>query len=619
MLTPELCRIGASDSYFVRFIIPRRSRLYSYFDRAINCQTNDNVINVINPKIDSILPIVSSVESLIKQVENLSSQLATKDNQLPNDFGNSDRTEYTRQLKRTAEAAIVTASTVIESQSTVVDAEDRQYQSSSSSGKTKRKIEEWITHLTVDHEELGPESDSISELMPDDSISCVGLNSNRRSQQINGMGMPGLSPRTRKSADIPTSMDTRGKVSAKNISEESFTPLHLDEGSSISSQEDLKPGVASGKTVTEYRVDLNMDAFYDEVSAKKLLAALGISLDANEWKVNNAFLEVAKMSPRQGVRSSSNMKIILLYLLEMGADVNATDAEACTALHHVSWSGNTAVLDLLVEQNANVNMRNNNGLTALHLAAQSGHTSVVDLLLEHGVDVDPKVEKHQSPEFDEISFDQTPLHLATRKGHVGVVKALLKAGASLDARDDGKYTPLQLAAWRGHVEVAEVLLKAGAFLDADNNTGVTPLHYAAAYGRVEVAEALLKAGASVDPKNKYGNTPLMGAACRGHRTIIELLLAAGADIRARNNGRGTVLHYVLSYTHTKDCEKESCGFCSASETRKDIVKLLCENGADPSATGDDGNSALSLIRNDEDYTKREREVLIKVLKSFGAQ
>ena len=594
-----------------------------------------------------MLPLVSRVESLIKQVENLSSQLATKDNQLPNDFGNSDRTEYTRQLKRTAEAAIVTASTVIESQSTVVGAKYRQYQSSSSSGKTKHKIEEWITHLTVDHEELGPESDSISELMPDDSISCIGLNSNRRSQQINGTGMPGPSPRTRKSADILTSMDTRKNVSAKNISEERFTPLHLDEGSSISSQEDLKPGIASRKTVTEYRVDLNIDAFYDDAPAKKLLAALGISLDANEWNANDAFLELGKMSPGQGVRSSSNIKRILLYLLEMGADVNATDAEACTALHHVSWSGNTAVLDLLVEQNANVNMRNKDGLNALHLAAPWGHTSVVDLLLEHGVDVDPKIEKRHSPEFDEIPFDQTPLHLAAWNGHVGVVKALLKAGASVDARDDRKCTPLQLAAWRGRVEVAEVLLKAGASIDAGDYKGFTslhraapsgyaevaeallkagasvnprttwgdtPLHYAAAYGRVEVAEALLKAGASIDPKNDYGNTPLMCAACRGHRTIIELLLAAGADIRARNNVRDTVLHRVLFYKHTKNCEEVSCGFCSASEIKKDILKLLCENGADPSATSDDGHSALSWIRSDKDYPKSERQAIIKVLK-----
>lgn len=321
------------------FVTLRDSELCSVVIRAISCLTNEHVINVINPKIDSILPLVSRVESLIKQVDNLSSQLTARHDRLPNDSQNLDMTEYTQQMKRTAEAVIVTASTVIESQSTVVGGRDRQNSSYSnprelSEELRKRKIEDWISHLTINHEELGPESDGISELMPDDSVSSIGLNTkqtNTRSQQINIVGVPGSSSGTSKSEGTPTNMNTRREDWIKNIAEERFTHLQSFEGPSISSEEHLNSDTTSEKILTEYRADLNVEKLYNEKS-EKLLAALGISFEAKKWKVNDALLELAKMEAGQGVRSSSNIVGTVLYLLRKGADVNAIDAEENTAV-----------------------------------------------------------------------------------------------------------------------------------------------------------------------------------------------------------------------------------------------------------------------------------------------
>ena len=107
--------------------------------------------------------------------------MTAKFEKLPKDFRNSDMTEYSQQLKRTAEAVIVTASTIIESKSTIVGGKDRQQPPSSNSGEPsedlrKRKIEEWISHLTVSHGEREQEYDAVSELTPDDSVSSIGLN-----------------------------------------------------------------------------------------------------------------------------------------------------------------------------------------------------------------------------------------------------------------------------------------------------------------------------------------------------------------------------------------------------------------------------------------------------------
>ncbi|KAF6219747.1 hypothetical protein HO133_003572 [Letharia lupina] len=745
--------------------------------RAINCRTNDNIFNVINPKIDTILPLVSKVEGLIKQVENLSSQWTTKDDKLPMDFRNPHIAGHTQQLKRTAEAVIASASTVIESQSTIVSGKDRQHPSSASSGELSEElrkcdIEEWITRLTVNYEEPRSESDSASELMPDDSVSSIGLNRRRRSQQINEAGMPGSTSETGKGPGPPKRMDNRRKTPTKDIFEEKLAHRKPNEKiKSVSIEEDLDLDIAFEQIPTGHRADPNVGTSYNKKSAKELVAALMMRFEAKKWNSNDALLELAKTAAGQGVGSRSDTEGALLYLLGKGANVNAIDANAKTALHHLSNGENTALIDLLVERNADINVKNEQGLTALHLAAVKGNTPVVEILLKSGVDIEQKSENALSlaaswgraPTVDcllkaganihareggnntslslaalnghtevasmlvnagssvdaknefcstplsEAAFwgrtevvevllragalvnvkddkGNTPLHHAARSGYTGVVEVLLKAGASVNVKDNegdtplhdviywGRFevvevllkagasvnvkdnegdTPLHHTVYRGYTGVVEVLLKAGAWVNMKDNKGITPLHDAVYWGHTGVVEVLLKAGASVNVKDDkgitplhdavywghtgvvevllkaganlearedLGQTPLVLAAYWGHRTSIELLLAAGADKRARTNYGETVLHRSLCYAHPQDCNKEWCAICAESVTRKDIAKLLCERGADPSAKRNDGKSVLSWLREHHHvYPKSEQQVLIRVLKEYGAK
>ena len=549
----------------------------SVVDRAINCLTNDNLINVINPKIDGILPLVPRVESLIKQVENLSSQLTAKFAGLPEDFQKSKMTENTQQLKRTAEAVIITAGTVIESQTTIVDGKDRQRPSSSGSGQLpeelqERLVEKWISHLTVNHGEMEPDSDIISELMPDDSVSCIALKKNKRSQPIDEAEMPGSSPDTTKNVDSPTNMSTGRDKLMRNVFEEGSAHLSpFDETSS--SSKDLNFDTVSIKTRTAYRADHNVDTSYNKESAKELLAVLGTDPEAKEWKVNDALFDLVKMKAGKGVRSSSNMAGTLLYLLEKGGDVNAKNAESITPLHWASEEGNAAVVELLVERDADTNMRDKIGWTALHIAAYEGHTSVVEVLLNGGAAIEYETKRSWN----------TALTLAASYGRALTVEYLLKAGALVNPSDKNACTPLLCASARGHVGVVETLLKAGAL---------------------------------VDFKPKDGETPLIKAAKRGHKTTIELLLAAGADIKTRSITGSTAIH-VCILKHRKDCD--DCAICAGSESRENIVKLLCQKGADPSVMDDYGNFPLSMIRKEGVCSREERKALTRVLKKFGAR
>ena len=525
----------------------------------------------------------------MKQVGDLVSHV--KHDKIPKDFQNPHKAEYTKQLRRTAKATIVSAGTVIESQSTIVGRTDQQYPASFNSNALsvelrKHKIEEWISHTTTNREELGSEPDNVSELMPYDSVSCTGLDTNKQSEQMDGLGTRDPPLWTNEPADSRTNMTADKGYPVENTFDE--RRAHLD------------PIVA-----------------------------------------NDALLELAKRDVEQGLKRSSNIKETMLYLLGMGADVNVKDAKSKTPLHHSCFRGNTVVVELLLEHNANCNITDEEASTPLHVAAVKGHVEVLKTLLEAGALLNAKASGHDwtplhcasanghveiverllragaSLNARTADSDWTPLHLASDSGQIEVVKALLKFGSSVNAKGDrNNPTPSYIASSEGYVEIVETLLEAGASVNAVNYFEETPLHVASRKGNLEVVKTLLKAGASPESKCIAGWTSLMNSARWGHKKIIELLLTAGADSRARDYGGFTALHLVF-FEHSKYyCKEAKCGFCSGSCTRKEIIELLCENGASPSAKADYGSTPLLMIRSCGYFTKSEQKDLSRVLRRY---
>ncbi len=77
---------------------------------------------------------------------------------------------------------------------------------------------------------------------------------------------------------------------------------------------------------------------------------------------------------------------ILTYLLENGANVDATDKNGWTALMYSASYDFIDDVKLLIDHNASLNIKNNEGHTALYYAKQYKYERIVKLLKEKGAE-----------------------------------------------------------------------------------------------------------------------------------------------------------------------------------------------------------------------------------------
>jgi ankyrin repeat protein len=107
-------------------------------------------------------------------------------------------------------------------------------------------------------------------------------------------------------------------------------------------------------------------------------------------------------------------------------------------------------------------------------------------------------------------------------------------------------TPLMLAAINNQLDLAKALIQRGADV---NKPGWAPLHYAATRGHRDMIRLLLENDAYIDSESSNGTTPLMMAAYYGTPLAVKLLLEEGADPTLVNNGNASALDMALSNDH----------------------------------------------------------------------
>lgn len=165
-----------------------------------------------------------------------------------------------------------------------------------------------------------------------------------------------------------------------------------------------------------------------------------------------------------------------------------------------------------------------------------------------------------------VTFDQpdTIIKLLARgfdpntpneKGDAGILVALQSEApkaamvlakhpnTNLNAQNRLRETPLMLAAINNQVDLAKVLISKGADV---NREGWTPLHYAASKGHREMMRLLMENDAYIDSESSNGTTPLMMAAFSNSPLAVKLLLEEGADPTLVNHANASALDIALS-------------------------------------------------------------------------
>ena len=237
----------------------------------------------------------------------------------------------------------------------------------------------------------------------------------------------------------------------------------------------------------------------------------------------------ARTSPavQQLIDAVANHDLVQIKSL-LAADktlARAADGVGSTVLMHAAATGTIPIMQAVIDAGADVNAKNTRAATALHWAV--GDAAKVKLLLLNGASVDAKTVEGRTPLFA----------AATMPGGVAVMRHLLEAGADVNAATLVGTTPL-FPAVNVSAEATRVLLEHGADPNRATRAGVTPILFT----RDAAVVALLVAkGADVLARSKVGETALMDAAARGDLAAAKILLERGADVNAVDHRGYTAL------------------------------------------------------------------------------
>jgi hypothetical protein len=140
-------------------------------------------------------------------------------------------------------------------------------------------------------------------------------------------------------------------------------------------------------------------------------------------------------------------------------------------------------------------------------------------------------------------------------------------------------TSLIIACKENNRETISKLIAKGIKINETDLLGNTALMYSIGEGDLETIKILLDNGANIKIKGK--EMSLLQFASNGDRKLLKFLLKEGAEVDSQNIYSEPALYYAVM------------------NKRKDLIKILVENGANPHISNYQGKSPYSLAKNAE--------------------
>ena len=309
------------------------------------------------------------------------------------------------------------------------------------------------------------------------------------------------------------------------------------------------------------------------------------------------------------------------WMLKYGPETEATSSDHLdnTGLFHMAWLGDLEGTQFFIDQGADVNARNSKAETALTEASRHGNTEIVKLLLQNGANVEVAMTEH----------GWTPLCNAVRDNRLEVVRILLDHGANKHAKLKSGCDAVAEACHRGHHAIARLLIERGARLESLNHYHRTPLLEASRRNDGDWTRWLLQRGARTEVRDSQGRSPVWHAANGGHDKSLAVLLEYKASTETLSNdnwlplgcaanqgftncvkllldaGAAMDVHQAHGSGYTALCEAVHHGHIAT-------VKLLISRGADLEIGSKSGFSALSVA------AYNGQDAIVRVLAEAGA-
>ena len=323
------------------------------------------------------------------------------------------------------------------------------------------------------------------------------------------------------------------------------------------------------------------------------LLKLGANVDARDVDTRNS-----KGATVLHCAAERGLVDVARILLARGADVNATDEERGTPLHHaaraVDLSCETTkhdqVIALLLEKGATINYADIEGRTALHSAAAKMHANTTLLLLKNRADVGAIDQYNMTPLDFLVMVVGDKLVPFGKEELAKMITLLQRFGGRLNANLVNNIETLLKATREGDAYIVQTLLDLGLSSNVRRG-GKTALHYAVENKHEGVAALLLARGANVDAEDDNGERGLGYALNQRHVGITALLLAKGARI-AVDQFNMTPLDFLVMKAGGKFPSSENDDLIK-------IASLLQEYGAVLSSTPEHFKMLRDAIRHND--------------------